>query len=92
MHVTTSDFTSPSVHSYNITVNDGETTFTQRFGVAVTGGTTGINEVRSNTEEVRAVFYNLQGLRLAQPRKGLNIVRSAEGRTQGKNGCKVIIK
>ena len=92
MTVTVAGFTSPTILSYPITVSDGETTFTQRFGVAVTGGTTGINEVRSNTEEVRAVFYNLQGLRLAQPRKGLNIVRSAEGRTQGKNGCKVIIK
>ncbi|MCR5679357.1 MAG: hypothetical protein K6G08_03970 [Prevotella sp.] len=37
MLVTAADFTSPCAQNYDITVNDGSTTFTQRFGVAVTG-------------------------------------------------------
>ena len=34
--------------------------------------------------------YNLNGLRVQKPMKGLYIVRSAKGRLQGKNGKKVI--
>ena len=34
-----------SVGWLNVTVSDGETTFTQRFGVAITGGATGIQNV-----------------------------------------------
>ena len=82
MLVTVADFTSPAVLSYPITVSDGETSFTQRFGVAVIGNTTGISEVRGKMEEVRGEVYNLQGQRLTQPQKGLNIV----------NGKMVIIK
>ena len=38
-------------------------------------------------------YYDLQGRRVAQPKKGgLYIVRSAEGRLQGKNGRKVVIR
>ena len=33
--------------------------------------------------------YNLSGQRVAQPTKGLYIIRSAEGRLQGKNGIKL---
>ena len=82
MLVTVADFTSPAVLSYPITVSDGETSFTQRFGVAIISGTTGISEVRGKMEEVKGEIYNLQGQRLTQPQKGLNIV----------NGKKVIIK
>ena len=46
------------------------------------GGTTGINEVRSQMSEVRGNIYDLQGRRVAQPTKGLYIV----------NGKKVVIK
>ena len=74
-----------------VTVNDGQTTFTQRFGVAIIGGTTGIDEGRWKKdcvphsylqvgEEGRVNTYNLHGQRLSQPQKGLNIV----------NGKKVI--
>jgi len=74
MLVTVADFTSPAVFSYPITVSDGETTFTQHFGVAITGTTTGIYEVRGKMEEVRDEVYNLQGQRLTQPQKGINII------------------
>ena len=63
-----------------VTVNDGQTTFTQRFGVAIIGGTTGIFEGRCKKDEGRGNTYNLHGQRLSQPQKGLNIV----------NGKKVI--
>ena len=44
--------------------------------------TTGVNDVRSNTEDVRCEYFNLAGQRVAQPTKGLYIV----------NGRKVVIK
>ena len=83
MLVTTSDFTSPSVHSYNVTVNDGETTFTQRFGVAVSNAaTTGITTITNNREPITGNhYYNLQGQRLSQPQKGINIM----------NGRKIVV-
>ncbi len=43
---------------------------------------TGIDEVRSQKEEVKGAYYNLAGQRVAQPTKGLYIV----------NGRKVVIK
>ena len=45
-------------------------------------GSTGIDEVRGQTEEVRGEYYNLSGQRVANPTKGLYIV----------NGKKVVIK
>ena len=75
MTVTVADFTSPTVLSYPITVNDGETTFTQRFGVAITSGTTGIHEIAiTHHPSPTTQLYNLNGQRLCQPRKGINIV------------------
>ena len=65
-----------------VTVNDGQTTFTQRFGVAVLGSVTGIHEVRDQKEERRNEVYNLYGQRLNQLQKGINII----------DGRKVIIK
>ena len=68
-----------SVGWLNVTASDGETTFTQRFGVAITGGATGIQNVNRETITNNR-YYNLHGQRLNQPQKGLNIV----------NGKKVI--
>ena len=65
----------------DVTVNDGQTTFTQRFGVAIIGGTTGIQNVNRETITNNR-YYNLAGQRVAQPTKGMYIV----------NGKKVIIK
>ena len=70
-----------SVGWLNVTVSDGETTFTQRFGVAITGGATGISEITNAQHPAPdAYHYNLHGQRLSQPQKGLNII----------NGKKVI--
>ena len=83
MLVTVADFTSPTILSYPITVNDGETTFTQRFGVAVTGNTTGIHTIANSQLPIaNCQLYNLNGQRLSQPRKGLNIA----------NGRKIIVR
>ena len=72
-----------SVGWFNVTVSDGETTFTQRFGVAITGGTTGISEITNTQRPSRNTqFYNLYGQRISQPQKGINIV----------DGRKVIIQ
>jgi len=57
------------------------------------GETTGIQTLDNLTiSPIDNSVYDLQGRRVAQPTKGLYIVRSAEGRLQGKNGKKVIIK
>lgn len=56
--------------------------------------TTGISATLNNEEEMtdNHELYNLNGMRVAHPTKGLYIVRSAKGRLQGKNVKKVIIK
>ena len=43
---------------------------------------TGVNEVRSQKEDVRSEWFDLQGRKVAQPQKGLYIV----------NGKKVVLK
>ena len=75
MLVNVAGFTSPTVLSYPITVNDGETTFTQRFGVAVSNTTTGIQTVRREvgTTARDSQIYDLYGRRIQQPVKGLYI-------------------
>ena len=58
----------------SVTVNDGETTYTQRFGVAVTGGATGIQTIRTDKEVKDDNYYDLQGRRVMQPtQKGVYI-------------------
>ena len=58
----------------NVTVDDGSTKFTQRIGVAVTGGSTGIyNLTADKVADKDAPCYNLTGQRLAKPQRGLNI-------------------
>ena len=67
-----------------VTVNDGETTFTQNVGVAVTDGTTGIVTLQSDNgmKDDQPVF-DLQGRRISQPtERGIYI----------QNGKKYIIR
>ena len=52
--------------------------------------TTGISHIERQAEG--DAIYNLNGQRMTNPAKGLYIMRSAEGRLQGKNGKKVIVK
>ena len=52
------------------------------LGIGDGGGTTGINDVRSKTDEVRGEIFDLQGRHVVQPTKGIYIV----------NGKKHIIK
>jgi len=63
---------------YTVTVENSQETFTGEFEAQ----TTGIVEVRRNTEEIRSNIYNLQGQRLSTLQKGLNII----------NGQKVYVK
>ena len=54
----------------NVTVNDGETTWSQRFGVAVTGTATGIQTVNfADKSSDVAPLYDLQGRKVEQPTK-----------------------
>lgn len=74
-----------SIGSFNVTVNDGETTWSQRFGVAITGITTGIHTVSSATpNDVAAPYYDLLGRQIinSQLPKGLYI----------QNGKKIVIR
>ena len=70
-----------------VTVNDGETVFSQPFGVAVTGGTTGIGETGYQEEET----YNINGQRLSAPQRGINIVGGKNSRT-GRKWKKMLVK
>ena len=74
-----------SISYIAITVNDGETQWTQHFGVAITGGTaTGISTVccDSVATSESAPYYDLQGRCISPLTKGLYI----------QNGRKVIIR
>ena len=55
------------VYSVNVTVADGETTFTQRFGVAITGATAAIHSVWSDNgvPVVKREFFTLDGCRVS---------------------------
>lgn len=58
----------------NVTVNDGETKYTQRFGVAITGSTTGILTVTKPVTVTNDDYYDLQGRKVIKPtRKGVYI-------------------
>ena len=55
--------------------------------------TMGISLTPNPSPRGEGSIYTLDGRRVAQPKKGgLYIVRSAEGRLQGKNGKKVVLK
>ena len=64
--------------SYTVTVENSYESFTGIFETQ----TSGIEVVSNRNEEVRSIFYNLQGQRLSSLQKGLNIV----------NGQKVYVK
>ena len=55
------------------------------------GSGTGINTV-ATMQKGNETIYTLSGQRISTPVKGINIIRSAEGRLQGKNGKKIFIK
>lgn len=73
-----------SVGQLYVTVDDGETTFSQRFGIAITSLNTAIRTVFNNTgTNVHPSCYDLYGRRITKPTgKGLYIC----------NGQKVILK
>ena len=73
---------------YTVTVENSRDLFTGMFDTQ----TTGIEEVTKKKAEVRGEIYNLQGQQINSLRKGLNIVRSGEGRLQGKSGQKIYVK
>ena len=63
--------------------------------VSASGEVTGIGTISTKTGEVtmdKDAWYTLDGRRVMNPTKGVYIKRSAEGRLQGKNGKKVVIK
>ncbi|MBQ2209088.1 MAG: hypothetical protein II404_03880 [Prevotella sp.] len=68
----------------NVVVSDGATSWTQRFGVAVTGVASGIHDICTEVpvDDNGAPYYNLSGQRVSQPVKGIFI----------HNGRKVVIK
>jgi hypothetical protein len=53
--------------------------------------TTAISDVPRLHQNSDNAVYDLQGRRVSQPMKGLYIIRSAEGRLQGKNGKKMVV-
>ena len=65
-----------------------------RISLDFGGMPTGISEALPMTggKGMAHDVFNLQGQRVASPVKGMYIMRTAEGRSQGKNGKKVVIK
>ena len=74
MNVSAASFTSPGIQTYNVTVNDGETTFTQRFGVAVYGSSTAIQTIDNAQAPADSAVYGINGIKLRQSQKGINII------------------
>ena len=70
---------------YTVTVENSNESFTGQFETLATG----IEENVRIEKFKSGSIYNLQGQRINSLRKGMNIVRSAEGRLQGK---KVFVK
>ncbi len=63
-----------SIGQIHITVSDGETTYTKRFGIAITGGTTQIRSTEAKTViDTEAPVYDLGGRRVNHPAKGVYI-------------------
>ena len=75
-----------SIGSFNVTVNDGETTWSQRFGVAITGQPTGIYNINNDvmTIDKDAPVFDLLGRQQSNSsqQKGLYI----------RNGRKFVVK
>ena len=72
------------VYHFNVTVNDGETTFSQPFGVAITTAATptAINQYPSPIPQHPSALYTLDGRRADSSTKGLLIYRDATGLTR----------
>ena len=82
-----------SVGSFNVTINDGETTFTQRFGVAITGNTTGIRSVWSEDgiDVVKREFFTTDGKAVSDMQsRGVYVMKVTD--RQGKVYTSKIIK
>jgi hypothetical protein len=62
------------VGRFNVTVNDGETSFTQPFGVAISGQTTGIHTVcYDSAATIPTVIHDLQGRRITHAQQGRGV-------------------
>ena len=75
------------VGTINVTVNDGGTTWTQSFGVAVTGETTGINKVwtEEGLDIVKREFFTIGGKQVEKMNSHqvyLMRITCADGKTQ----------
>ncbi len=66
-----------------VTVNDGETQWKQRFGVAVSGAATGVQTIHHTPQYKDSTFYDLQGRRLNEPKRGGVYIQ---------NGKKIVVK
>ena len=61
---------SEGIYQFDVTVNDGGTSFTQHFGVAITGQATGIQDVydEDSLEIVKREFFTLDGRQTSELR------------------------
>lgn len=82
--VSAKDVTTSRIVLLNVTVNDGETQFTQQFGVAISGTATGIEEIQRQEQQPDSRIYNLSGQQIRQPQRGINIVGSKNANNEMK--------
>jgi hypothetical protein len=75
------------IFDFSVTVSDGETTFTQRFGLAITDVSTAISAVSTDdaAEVIRREFFTLDGRRVNQVKPYVTYVMQvtdAQGNTR----------
>lgn len=91
LSITANSSADSRIATLNVVVNDGETLFTQQFGIAISDDITGIEEVATHRQEQNSYFYNLNGQRLLQPQRGINIV-GGKGVSNGRRWKKLLVK
>ncbi len=82
-----------SVGRFNVTVDDGETKFTQRFGVIVTGDASAIPSVYredADDEVVRREFFTLDGRQVRTPKTGGVYLMKVTTKTGATRSVKVL--
>ena len=70
-----------------VTTSEGETFYGELQTFSTDADPDGIGEVKASEEVTEVARYDIQGRMIAQPQKGINIIRHSDGTTR-----KVLIK
>ena len=70
-----------------VTTSEGETFYGEMRTFSTSADPDGIERVEASEEVVEVARYDLQGRKIAEPQKGINIIRYSDGSTR-----KVMVK